>query len=290
MNIETDPFKQERLQAIIDDRRSGAIELGRQALHTLADYAQILVATDSENLKIELLRFAHALQECRPTMAPMFNLLESWCQWLEAEREPDVERLRKLAFNTALDVVYQSEQASEKIARYVYELVDADSVVMTHSSSSTVLSCFQGLMDKTISAIITQSAPGNEGEHVAGCLAAMAISAQYITDAQLGFFIDKADVVLVGADTILADGSVVNKAGTYLLALAAQDVGIPIYVCAESAKHSPLRREFAFIEEMDPEELQLPRIPHITPRNYYFDITPPELITAWINEHGVQKN
>jgi len=38
------------------------------------------------------------------------------------------------------------------------------------------------------------------------------IEIQYITDAQLGLFMTKADVVLLGANSILAGGSVVNKA------------------------------------------------------------------------------
>ena len=289
MNIGIDEFKQERLQAIIDDKHSGATELGRLALHALADFTQVCVLNEADAYKNELLNFGMALQQSRASIAPLYNLVGSWCQWLEAEKESNLTSLREIAFNTALDQIYQSEQASTKIAAHVYELINEDSVVFTHSVSSTVLSCFQALVDKSIKAIITQAAPSNGGERIADFLAKLAISADYITDAQMGIFISKADVVLVGADTILADGVIVNNAGTYLLALAAREAQVPFYVCAESVKNSSLTMEAAYLEEMDGAELNLPKFPHISPRNIYFDITPGNLITAWVNEHGVQK-
>ena len=52
-------------------------------------------------------------------------------------------------------------------------------------------------------------------------LAAAGMRVTLLTDAEAGLFIPECAAVVVGADSILADGAVVNKAGTYLLALAA---------------------------------------------------------------------
>lgn len=48
----------------------------------------------------------------------------------------------------------------------------------------------------------------------------------------------EADVVLVGADAVTASAAV-NKAGTYLLALAAAAAGVPMWAVADSGKLSP---------------------------------------------------
>lgn len=282
-------FKKERLQAIIDDRQSGSTELGRLALSTLADFSQVCTAEQGEQYRQQLQEFASSLQHSRPSIAPLYNLIQSWRLWLEAERVLELQHLRELALNTAHDLINQSENAVVKIAETVNDLIQQDSVVLTHSVSSTILTCFSKLVDKDVKAIITESAPGNEGRRVAKFLAELAVSAEYITDSQIGIFMKKADVVIVGADALLADRAIVNKAGTYPLALLAQHAQVPFYVCAESFKQSQFTSSTFEIEEMETDELDLPQLPHITPRNVYFDITPGELITGWVSEHGMQR-
>lgn len=282
-------FRKERLQAIVDDRQSGAAQLGRIALQTLADYSQVCALEDPETYTEALLDYAQALQNARPSMAPLVNLIEAWSNWLKAEPDRRLEHLRETALNTAHDLVKQSEEAVSHIAGHVAALIGEDSVVMTHSVSSTVLACYRALSEKNVNAVITESRPGYEGRRVAQSLVEMTVSAEFITEAQMGLFVDQADAVVVGADTVLADGAVVNKAGTFLLALAARHAGVPFYVCAETFKRSDRTAGDVQLEEMSADELDLPTLPHITPHNIYFDITPAELITAWINEHGVKK-
>ena len=290
MSISNEQFKQERLQAIITDRHSGAAELGRLALQAAADYSRICEKNDAKSLLEDFLIFAEALKEARPSMATVVNLVESWSQWLRSEGTDDPEQLRAVALNTALDLISQSTEAVSQIAAHVEQLIETDSTVLTHSYSSTVMACFQSLAAKNVRAIFSESRPGGEGLRVAHKLVEFAISAEYITDAQLGLFVPLAHAVLIGADSILADGSVVNKAGTKLLALAARDAGVPLYVCTESFKLSQRKFDDIQLEEMDGAELGLPNLPHITARNIYFDVTPAELITAWVNEHGVHKS
>ncbi len=290
MVISNDQFKEERLQAIISDRHSGAAELGRIALQALADYSQICEQQEAKSFIKEMLIFGQALKEARPSMATIVNLVDSWCQWLENEVEKDCEQLRSIALNTALDLLNQSTEAINIIARHIAELIDEDGVVLTHSYSSTVMACFQALAGKNIKAIVTESRPGDEGVRVVNKLVEYAISTEYITDAQLGLFVPLSHAVLIGADSVLADGSVVNKAGTKLIALAAKDAGVPLYVCTESFKVSTNTINDVKLEEMDGYELGLPNLPHVTARNIYFDITPPELITLWVNEHGIHKS
>jgi methylthioribose-1-phosphate isomerase len=102
------------------------------------------------------------------------------------------------------------------------------------------------------------------------------------------------DCVVVGADRITADGSVANKIGTYALALAAHRHGIPFIVVAPESTRDP---GTATGREIVVEERAAAEITHVggvltAPErtavfNPAFDVTPPELVTAVVSEHGV---
>jgi translation initiation factor eIF-2B subunit delta len=100
----------------------------------------------------------------------------------------------------------------------------------------------------------------------------------------------QADAVVVGADAILDDGSVVNKCGTSLLAIAAQYFKVPFYVLADSSKHTKISSADFILEELPAKELGATKSPFIHPHNIYFDITPASLVMAYINEFGVQRS
>jgi translation initiation factor eIF-2B subunit delta len=84
---------------------------------------------------------------------------------------------------------------------------------------------------------------------------------------------------------VRADGGVVNKVGTYPLALAARAAGVPVYVLSEAAKIAPPTLPLVF-EEMPPEELLPEPLPGVTARNVYFDLTPADLIAGLVTEVG----
>src|SRR6266545_1952502 len=94
------------------------------------------------------------------------------------------------------------------------------------------------------------------------------------------------DCVVTGADRIAANGDTANKIGTYALAVLAAHHDIPLYVVAPTSTIDPGTPDGASIpiEYRAPEELTS-RFPA---RNPAFDVTPAELITAIVTEHGVQ--
>ncbi|MHA7652968.1 S-methyl-5-thioribose-1-phosphate isomerase [Mycobacterium sp. ML4] len=104
------------------------------------------------------------------------------------------------------------------------------------------------------------------------------------------------DCVLVGADRIAANGDVANKIGTYGLAIAARHHHVPLVVVAPS---SSIDRSLAtgaeiVIEERPPEEVRTFTGRLVTPPdadvfNPAFDVTPAELITAVVTEHGAYR-
>lgn len=97
----------------------------------------------------------------------------------------------------------------------------------------------------------------------------------------------KIDLVLVGADRIAANGDAANKIGTYGVAIAAKRHGVPFYVVAPTSTFDSATAsgEHIPIEERGRDELTVPEGAHVF--NPAFDVTPAELITAFVTDTGV---
>jgi methylthioribose-1-phosphate isomerase len=102
--------------------------------------------------------------------------------------------------------------------------------------------------------------------------------------------------VVVGADRIAADGSVANKVGTYALALAAARHRVPLVVAAPTTTFDMACPTGASIpiEQRSADEVRTLRRHRTAPEgvevyNPAFDVTPPDLVTAIVNERGVAR-
>jgi translation initiation factor 2B subunit (eIF-2B alpha/beta/delta family) len=159
--------------------------------------------------------------------------------------------------------------------------------VYTYSRSGTVEAVLYRLIDEAVlhRFIVAASHPGGEGVALAQALAQRGAEILLVADTACAFFMRAASAVLVGADSVRSDGGVVNKVGTYPLALSARAAGVPVYVLCETAKIAapsfPL-----ILEEMDPAELLPEPAAHVTARNPYFEYTPAELFAAVVTEDG----
>jgi methylthioribose-1-phosphate isomerase len=123
-------------------------------------------------------------------------------------------------------------------------------------------------------------------------LGQLGIEHQLACDGAAPFLISqgRADAVVVGADRIAANGDVANKIGTYSLALAARQAGIPFVVAAPESTIDPATPSGAAIpiEQRPDEEVTAPAAPAGTRAvNLAFDITPAELVTAVVTEERV---
>lgn len=100
-------------------------------------------------------------------------------------------------------------------------------------------------------------------------------------------------MVLVGIDSILKNGSIINKIGTYPLANLAKEKGIEIYAVGDSFKYNIKSHygEEILIERKPTQEIYSKAIQNklLEIQNYYFDITPSKYITGIISELGVLK-
>ncbi|MDG4550313.1 MAG: translation initiation factor eIF-2B [Candidatus Contendobacter sp.] len=274
---------------IRNDRARGASELARRALELLAEAARTLPAVDALEVRIGLSGLADALSAARPSMAPIGNLLRRWRDSSTPPADSTLAAARELAAEGAEALIAASRRAVTECAAHAARLLGPGRTVMTHSLSSTVMETCRLLKDDGLRMIVTEARPLGEGRQLVERLSAWRVPTTCITDAQMGLFVAQADAVLVGADSVLADGTVVNKAGTYPLALAARDRGVPFHVCCESFKWRAPDQPAPELEEMAAAELGMPDWPAVTVRNVYFDLTPARLVSAWIDETGARR-
>jgi len=263
------------VRSIIEEMRTervrGASWLARRGAEAYALLADLL---DGKELENALKEMKFEIPAVNRSMASLYNL----ARFIPVTDKSEVVKSR------AEEFIRLCKEARREIGNIGSELIDENEVVITHSFSSAVLEIFRTARGKgkNFRVILTESAPDYEGIALARELEALGIPFKIITDAQLGLFARKATLAFVGADNVTRDGAVVNKAGTYPLALACHDNRVPFYVAAEGFKlHPELRSEDVEIVER-PYARQGYRV-----RNFLFDVTPWEYVRGIITELGV---
>jgi translation initiation factor 2B subunit (eIF-2B alpha/beta/delta family) len=273
--------REQLIQTIRNDQTSGAAQLAALALQGLQAWlGQEAVSAGELNEVLDDLKHA------RPSMVALTNALDR-CQD-QFDHFPDPDNVSAPASDTVARVLDQLTRAGQEVAKHAAELVPDGAVILTHSRSSQILQFFQQLVqnDRRFSVICTQSSPGNEGFTLAEELDQLAIEVTVITDAQLGLFVPEASLAVVGCDTWLTDNYFVNKSGTYLLALAAREHNLPVWVLADSFKQGGQSHRSVGLEEMAADQIGAPEGVHIHPRNIYFECVPARLVSGRVTERG----
>jgi translation initiation factor eIF-2B subunit delta len=266
----------EVLQEIKTDTRSGAAELAAKG-------ARLLLVALKQGSADDIRALSQALLDAQPAMAPMVNLVNHLFHAIASLQDPQQIWMEgKMAIQGFLDGLIA---APDKIKGHALPLLQEKGVVMTHSYSSTVLQVLEHAQG--IEVICPESRPLAEGLRTAKALGEKGIQVRLVTDFAALSLVGECDLVIVGADAVTLDG-VVNKIGTYGLALAAKNNGIPFYVLAGTEKFLPPPFSNALrIEKRDPKEITEETIPHGVVENVYFDFTPLDLITGVVTQEGV---
>jgi translation initiation factor eIF-2B subunit delta len=266
------PSAEHILQEIREDNRSGAAQLVQKG-------AQLLLACLKSEKAEEIWTLGKALVDAQPSMAPMVNLVNHLFHAIDAlQDQQSIKEKGIAAVQGFLDILIAG---SEKIKAHALGLLKDKRRVMTHSYSSTCLGVLGHTKD--IEVICPESRPLYEGLRTAKELGTKGIRVRIVVDSAAPSLMGECDVVIVGADAVTPDG-VVNKIGTYALALAARESKVPFYVLAGQEKFLPLPLR---IDEKDPREVTQEAIPNSRVENRYFDITPLELIFAVVTQEGV---
>jgi ribose 1,5-bisphosphate isomerase len=284
------------LQAVQRDIASmktrGAGEIGKQAALALAASAKAYTGTDLAAFRTELIAAAKMLAAARPTAVSLRNGLNFVLG--PTLDEATLGAAQKRAAARADEFARRVTQAKAQIARIGADLIGKKESILTHCHSTAALGVLveahrRGKAPRVFS---TETRPFRQGLITTRMLREAGVDVTLVVDSAMLHVLETEDVkrVVIGADTVDAQGGLYNKIGTRMLALAARSLKIPLYVCAETYKFSPYsQRESVPIEEREAAEVAAPTdlAPGVKVFNPVFDRTPPELITAFITEKGL---
>lgn len=280
---------EQELQGIGDDLVSGSAELAAHALDVLRRAAIDWLAHAPEGALDRLDALAAQAARLRPSMAAVGNLALALCRALRghADEGTDSLELREACFRFSRELVARQNEAIEQIAEHLAQRLSGHRVILVHSYSSTVVRALARAMPKLERVLVTESRPGMEGRRTAQVLARAGFEIELIVDAAAAHWIESVDAIVVGCDSILLDGTLINKIGTRMLALIAAERGVPLYVVGDSLKFQPAgASEDVPLEEKDPDEVYMGPPAGVHPRNVYFDRTPSRWVSRYLTELG----
>jgi ribose 1,5-bisphosphate isomerase len=243
----------------------GAKEIAIESLKFLRDYAKV------NGFGKDFERASNSIEKARPTAVVLHNCLEILSQ------KKSVETINKL--------LGQLNRATSEIGKRGSPLIRNNSIIMTHCHSGDALAVIKRAHaeGKKITVYATETRPKNQGVTTALELARLKIPVTLITDAAAGFFMNEVDVVIVGADAIRREG-IVNKIGTYILAVLAKENKKPFYVVGSTLKLD--NRKKITIEERSSGEI-IENMKSLNTRNPAFDLTPWKYVNRVVTEKGV---
>jgi ribose 1,5-bisphosphate isomerase len=278
-------------------RIRGAGLIARSAVEALQIVAQDSKANNIESFVNELTDAARILLQTRPTAVSLPNGIRYVMHRVNAARNRagSIEEIRTIATKAAEEFIENAKTAVQRIGEIGARRIRDGDVLLTHCNSGAAIEIMKTAWKegRKFKVLVTETRPRFQGHITARELAKAGIPVTLILDDAVRYFMQLVDKVIVGADAITANGALVNKIGTSMVALAAHEARVRVFVAAESYKFSPetMIGELVTIEERDPSEIisdeQRRRIGSIKVLNPSFDVTPAEYIDLIITERGI---
>ncbi|MGQ9666946.1 MAG: translation initiation factor eIF-2B [Anaerolineae bacterium] len=281
-----------QVAAIGEDHISGATAIALRAADVLSSFIAIAREWPPRRQREGLFTLCAQLLQAQPNMAAIINLCSAAMEAGQRNlRQPEewagqvgqvVEHYREQLLRSNAQI---AELALPKLSHTPNTLR-----VLTHSASSSVEETLRHAHQRglKLSIICTETRPMLEGRDMAERLAGVGLDVTLIVDAGIALAVQESDVCLVGADAI-GLGGVVNKLGTWTMAQAAREFGVPIYVFCSTLKFWPATAgkgpRLERYDQHDPREVYTGLAP-VRVQNRYFEYTPLDWFTSFLTDAG----
>jgi len=275
------------------------------------DQYNSLEANDNDYIK----NAASTIGKTRPTAQNLFTGINYILNAIK--NLTDLNEIRKIAIQKANEFADYDVNACKKIGEYGNELIKNNCRIETHCNAGWLAFVDWGSAlspifyahraGKDVFVFVNETRPRNQGSMLTAWeLGHEKIPHAVIADNAAGYYMKKGeiDMIITGADRIVANGDVANKIGTYEKAVLAKENNIPFYVAAptttfdletENGDKIPIEErnpdEISFVSGYDNGKITKVRItPENTPvKNPAFDVTPARYIKGLITEKGIIK-
>jgi methylthioribose-1-phosphate isomerase len=260
---------------------------GAPAIGAAAAYGTALAAGEGR-----LIEGAALLRAARPTARDLFWAVER----VEQAADPLLEAHR---------IARESVEACQAMGRQGAVLLPDGARVVTICNTGSLAAVDYGTGLGVIRAAheagkepfvyVMETRPRAQGAKLTTWeLRRLGIPHRLIVDGAVGLLLQRgmAEAAISGADRVCANGDVVNKVGTYPLALLCREHGVPYYAAAPTSTFDAATPDGAgvLIEERDAAEVTTFAPAGTEAWNPAFDVTPARLVTALITEKGVRRS
>lgn len=296
-------------QAIKDMVVRGAPAIGAAAAFGLALAGYESASASTRELLADLQAAANTLKASRPTAVNLAWAVDRVLHTVKNSGQQNADELRQLLLTEAQHIADEDVAINKRMAEHGAALINDGDTVIHHCNTGALATVDWGTalgvihtaheQGKRVHVLVDETRPRLQGARLTAWeLEHYGIPYEIISDNMAGYFLKTGSVqkCFVGSDRTAANGDVANKIGTYMLALAAYDNGVPFYpvVPTSTIDLSLASGDQIPIEERNPEEvlgiqfLGEPVAPkNAKARNPAFDVTPNRLVTGIVTENGI---
>ncbi len=261
-------------------------------------------ARSIEEFMREMEGAAETLRKTRPTAVNLFWAIDRIMRVMK-ETNGEIDFLKKAVIAEAQKMADEDVETNRMIGVHGASLINDGDTILTHCNAGRLATVDYGTAlavvraawkeGKRVEVFADETRPMLQGARLTVFeLMRDGIPVTLITDNMAGYVLSRGIVnkVIVGADRIVRDG-VINKIGTYSVAVLAHENRVPFYVAAPTSTFDPSRKaREVIIEERSSIEVTHIGSVRITPEgvkviNPAFDVTPMKYVTAIICEKEV---
>lgn len=231
---------------IVEDIRTlriqGATNIAVEGVKAFSSLAKRIEVSSLDDLFNELKKARYSLATARATEPALRNGLR-YIIFKLLENASSVQEAKEIVNAVSQEYVDLLKESKRKVISYGAHRIKDGSTIMTHchSSLSTGIILEAHRQGKEIQVFCTETRPLYQGRITAKELVDAGITTTQVVDSAMRWVINSynVDIIITGADAITSQGTVINKIGTRLLALAAKEMDVPFYSAINLLKYDP---------------------------------------------------
>lgn len=233
-------FISDKIKQIKFDHLNGSSQIARDALNLLKLFVNTSKSTTCSKFKEDFKEIGMCLLNARPNMAPVQNLVAQIVYEVNSRKEIDLGSLKNFTTSLLSMLIKQSEISIQETAKQATVIIPDSGCLATCSYSSTVCESLRKAkkQGKHFEVVVAESKVGTTsyGILLAHSLEKLNIAVKVFRDTQILKYVQDVKCVLVGVDSLLYDGSIINGFPTGELAFAAKKSNVPFYCVCETTK------------------------------------------------------
>lgn len=268
--------------------KNPTVSISVAAIQTLTSVIKKSPALTMMGLQVELAAAAESIKSLNKSAISLASGCELFKRYVTRASldNPNYEECKQRIIERGEWFFSESLKYRKQIAQLSNRFIRNNNLIMLHGYSRLVIECclFAASQGKSFDVVVTEGRPDYAGFRLARELVKAGIPATVILDSAVAHYMERVDTVLLNADGVVENGGIINKIGSYQIAIMAKAFSKPVYVAAESYKFA---RMFPLNQEDVSGKVTLNKDPTLVAGSPALDYTPPEYITLLFTDLGV---